>query len=30
MHQGEVAQNDQEDNQVGNDEGFYQPQMHNQ
>ncbi|KAI5417706.1 hypothetical protein KIW84_042356 [Lathyrus oleraceus] len=23
MHQGEVAQNDQEDNQAGNDEGFY-------
>lgn len=27
MHQGEVAQNDQQDNQVGNDEGFYQPQV---
>ncbi|KAI5403936.1 hypothetical protein KIW84_051183 [Lathyrus oleraceus] len=25
MHQGEVAQNDQEDNHDGNDEGLYQP-----
>ncbi|KAI5402357.1 hypothetical protein KIW84_050103 [Lathyrus oleraceus] len=30
MHQGEDVQNDQEDNQAGNDEGFYQPQMQNQ
>lgn len=30
MHQREVAQNDQMENQVVNDEGFYQSQVHNQ
>ncbi|KAI5391744.1 hypothetical protein KIW84_076524 [Lathyrus oleraceus] len=30
MHQGEAAQNDPEDNQAGNDEGLYQPQVKHQ
>ncbi|KAI5442674.1 hypothetical protein KIW84_011636 [Lathyrus oleraceus] len=30
MHQGEASQNDQEDNKMGNEEGFYQPQVQNQ
>lgn len=30
MHQGEVAQNDQKDNQAGNDEELYQPQVQQQ
>ena len=30
MHQAEAAQNDKEDNQAGNDEGLYQPQLQNQ
>ncbi|KAI5400875.1 hypothetical protein KIW84_065645 [Lathyrus oleraceus] len=30
MHQGEAAQNDQQETQVGNDEGFYEPQAQQQ